>query len=1674
HLSVVVDGGLEKGHALVAFIEEALGHASRLPYKYADRVYSSVVQDPDHSGILDSPLPFSPLLSAIIEAAVLKVAAGNGALATLLRDQPPSRIAAEMHTNVTYAYIREIVCKIAELRGRETAQYLSRFLSGAAKAILAPRLAKLDTAKDPHKALGEKTHYDRVEKAFLDAFLGMQGYLMIVGLSPYDSGDNAHSSYSAPSKLPKKVSKKLRPQLEHACSDIGGQLAPFVDEMVAVLHANSDALTPASLTLWLLTQIKSLDAGARQSAFVIAISWISLYERACAQNQSLWDIPVFVELAPEILQIDDMSFLLAMFRHLLAAKSLPSLLHSEPVQRLLVHILLANSGSIMFCDFVSHLLQRIVASAQGAIAQPTQSVEAHKNSVSSAVSLTYALTVEHLDSFPAKKSPFQINPQLNQALETHAATFDIRLPQSGGKQDLQRILDFNASILARRSALTWASSPEEARRMWQPFTMRIANSVSAFVENIEQLAVPHVKGAALIDLPSLVCVVSPAMTETIRASVIHVFGGAALQANGPMALCAVANVVFTLLDDTSDGIVAGCSIDVPQIRSLLSARVIGLWSKSLDNEDSDVKASLEWTARLVTKHSDIASSVQRKSVLAPGTLCQQIRQAKSQLVDFDRAYSSSGIPIDIASMAEHMFQRSKDAELYAADTAKHRLLARIVSSDSVLRRNAYAWAATAFGEKYSSSTNMRFVIWFLHTLALPYVREAEFGLLSWDDSRGSRDICALCLRVGARLLAGMDSETFETLADSKLLLLVDVVIQQHADKDVVNDISLRIGDMKRRSLVLAQARAVRSKALRIISFSDQPNEFSESTRGIFLLAQSLVPALGDDLGESMQTWEAVSVLAISIEHCWSVLSDKPIPISKQDGHSMPEIIHAAFFCIDTIIRAMCYAFEEAVDADATRIRQFAEFYPAPVYRFLAFALRMVGSLSTLSGMESTIAKHPWFSLLRCMLGCRLFNDRMYNSSLRNSLALVVSGLWDLASPTLSRWSASLDDYFSLGELEALVGAFSGSSSLSDNVLLHVISGYESVTRQSVQRVALCFGPKAADAYIKEKINRARYLIERDENDIGVVDEDVISNAMATIDEGKLFRTLLNFSTQDEGMFAKDPVSCLFEAFRLVPVGPRDVAAARDAPGNAETYDTWYLLAWVWSLVSSGHQVSARRLIDCNAAGFALVALSSENAQIRKLAYCILDLVYPIIADSKRFVGQRQCLLLLDSVCNTITERRDALYPQIPFAAALFAATSLYTMTHPEHVMYTEINRLLLRGPCLRMNEIPLLRTVLQSSNSTYKQRIHVLRLASQSTRSFDQGHSAIKRCHLVNTLLTLASSSLGDVQTARSAITLLFNLTSATNPEALARHVSKRDFSLLAWIREQTALELNAMQQMVGLVSTEAQPAPSLGGSGGGGRDGRGGSLTSAARGIKASVVNLTALMRIVIRAIANYPLVRMRGGGLVHNTFWVLQTSEQAGAVGQSTALDLVQQIMGVIAWTLTRTKSCAGSVHGEAAKSMLALVRACLDTVMLLADMQIGASSEHSGMLESPSIVHNALVALGMLERAIENGLDSAFVSRVHYDPCSIAAIANARSAESLFQIDAVFDSSVAGKQARADGILECYRQCVDRLFLLCFSLPWTVVMREDVAEVVSRALVVGAPSSLDVSAWIRECEH
>ncbi|KAJ2898957.1 hypothetical protein GGI21_004832, partial [Coemansia aciculifera] len=128
------------------------------------------------------------------------------------------------------------------------------------------------------------------------------------------------------------------------------------------------------------------------------------------------------------------------------------------------------------------------------------------------------------------------------------------------------------------------------------------------------------------------------------------------------------------------------------------------------------------------------------------------------------------------------------------------------------------------------------------------------------------------------------------------------------------------------------------------------------------------------------------------------------------------------------------------------------------------------------------------------------------------------------------------------------------------------------------------------------------------------------------------------------------------------------------------YGLQFILAWVWTVVSSRVQVDIRNLLGCNAAGIAFVALSSANLRTRKLDYYILDILYARISDTKNLSGQRQYLLLLDVLRNFIAKRSETEYSRIPYATSIFVATSLNVMMHPEHVMFANVSQLLCTVP----------------------------------------------------------------------------------------------------------------------------------------------------------------------------------------------------------------------------------------------------------------------------------------------------------------------------------------------------------------------------------------------------------
>ncbi|KAJ2458587.1 hypothetical protein GGI02_005992, partial [Coemansia sp. RSA 2322] len=230
---------------------------------------------------------------------------------------------------------------------------------------------------------------------------------------------------------------------------------------------------------------------------------------------------------------------------------------------------------------------------------------------------------------------------------------------------------------------------------------------------------------------------------------------------------------------------------------------------------------------------------------------------------------------------------------------------------------------------------------------------------------------------------------------------------------------------------------------------------------------------------------------------------------------------------------------------------------------------------------------------------------------------------------------------------------------------------------------------------------------------------------------------------------------------------------------------------------------------------------------------------------------------------------------------------------------------------------------------------------------------------------------------------------------------------------------------------------------------------------VRAALRNVTALMRIVLRAIANFPLVVLSDGSFMHDRFWVVQSAAQACALGQTIVMGLVRQTLDALACSLERLGLCAEYAQPGLALSALILLRTCVDSARLLADMQAGASAQRPPALLAPAVAQKALQSLRVLEHVV-NCSDRTV--HLRYDPCSVVSVAKAQFSESLFCNDIVVecygnvaDSAQASPCLAATKLGECYRLCVDSLLGWCLSVPWATCTKRDAIDIISRAIVV-----------------
>ncbi|KAJ2786494.1 hypothetical protein GGI15_001489 [Coemansia interrupta] len=1496
---------LERARALVMFLESAVVYAAKQPNKYADCLSSASASS--SSAAAAEALRVSPLLAAVVEAAVLKMSAGSGPLAESMRGASVARMAAEMQGNAAFAYVREVACRVAEAVPG-AAEMLRAYLAQAAVVVLAPRAAKVDAESAEH------AHYTAVFSAFGVHIADTRAYLALLCSSPPPDGAVPER---APGELPAEAGRMLASGFSDLCGDFAARLDAYLDAAAAALQTHAGRVPAHVLTQWLLAMAAGQQGDARQMAFIVCVRWITQHERVPSEQQPLWASGVFLELAPEILQADDLAFLAALVRHLLAARR-PGLLAAPAVQRLLVHVMLALRGSAGFAPCARMLLRMVCTRGEGARQAP----------------LVFALVAAHTQSLA----------DAGRVLAEYAAL--------GGERpaDAAHAAVFGLAGLARRSA-EWVSA-DAAVRIWAPLAASIRAGVA------RALAADHAGLAYALGLLRLAC---PAIAPDVRVEVARMLCDGVGKAADTRRVCAVAVAVFELLQG-----VAGVPADVCGMRGALGVRVVGLWAADGGRRLAQAAAAAAVGA------GEPAGGLQARIGAA--------RQRMGRPVDY-------AADVDIARVLGRLHRRA--ARGFAGTSDTRDILARLLGSGGpATRRRACAWAAEACSRKHC---RVDVLSWLAHVLAQRYSAAGDRAW--WTASALARDIHGLCVAVGARMNGAED------LADEGGRFVAAVFVQASPDAGAVGRLCAALA-------ADAPAEIVRARALR----AAQP---PAALLGV--LADAVEMSQRCDAPEA-----ALGVLAEAAEHVMRGMS------ACDDGGALTR----CFAAIDAALRAQCLE----LDGDnaywpAARVEALAAQASAGVFRLLAFAALAVGKAGASSAGQQQ--QHAWFGVLRMVLRCRLFGLRMQGAQ-RDALALLVAALWALSAPSLSRWSARLEDFLGLDELEALAGAYGGTTTAADGLLHHVLVAYEDVTRQSVLRAMLVFGPRAAAMYGRRRVGNAQYLLERSENLVGEVDADVVADAMAAVDEARMLRSLVEFPV-DSAFAREGPVE------RMVARLAGGTAAAV-VVGTEENYDPRFVLRWLWAVLNSGCPVDHRRLVEANAVGLALAALSSAHVPTRKLAYYVLDVFYAQFSDdaSGWFSGKRQCLLLLDSLRNALVRSSsdgghddDDVFPRVPFTTALFSATSLPLMLRPEHAMFADVNRFLLKQPWLELDEIPLVRATLRSSlPDARRQRVHMLRLAAQGARAMDASWRWFARSHVVTTLLALAPAPLGDVATGRSALTLLLHVSGRENPRALVRHVAKNRFALLSWVRSQVGLEVNAL----GACAAQACVERRMGGH------------TVYVRGVRAAVVNLVVLVRVVVRVVANFPVVA-RGEEKVAgcNKFWVVGGGRQAaaGAVGQSAAMDVLRLAVCSLAQCLPLlSDGMVALVVGPA----LALLRGVAGCACLLAGMQRSVGPlPAGGMPQAGDIVRGALRAL----EAVEPWVDERLVvgGWLAEDPWSLQSVALARSVDVLLGVPG--DAEVSWE----------YRGVVRALAEWCTEDRGACGPRE-CSEVLVRALAIGLP--------------
>ncbi|KAF9187447.1 hypothetical protein BGZ51_001294 [Haplosporangium sp. Z 767] len=355
-----------------------------------------------------------------------------------------------------------------------------------------------------------------------------------------------------------------------------------------------------------------------------------------------------------------------------------------------------------------------------------------------------------------------------------------------------------------------------------------------------------------------------------------------------------------------------------------------------------------------------------------------------------------------------------------------------------------------------------------------------------------------------------------------------------------------------------------------------------------------------------------------------------------------------------------------------------------------------------------------------------------------------------------------------GFLPMLLSCYSASTCIADQLLLQVLRITESQTAGSISNRAPIWGSGAEST----KTTNALF------------GQAMINESLDLIDPNVMMVSVLQFPI-DRELELSTPILTLQDY-------SEETLRSRQTP----IYDPCFMLPLFGTYMAFGNQLDCRRLIEANGLGMIIVALSSNDENMRLAAYSLLDDFYTILSHAI-MREKNQLLLLLNSLKNSITDREDDVAPpRIPAVITTFVVHALSALLRPDHFMYPHVNKFCLQRPTIDLEDIPMFYSMFNSSSDHHrKERVWMLRLLATSLKTADD-YKLFKRRHVVDLSVAFFNSQLSEPLSKKIVIEILFNASSI--PKVSLQLITQNAF--LSWLHTLTVINVMTSENEFSLV----------------------------------------------------------------------------------------------------------------------------------------------------------------------------------------------------------------------------------------------------------------------------------